>query len=172
MHTEFRDIIENMKKVAMLRAAAAYDGFPVEASTAEDCYAGMKEVISCLDDASKALKADVEILQARLLDAWSEEGVTSKKLAQGRTLYLHRQLWPSRGEASAGEVCSALKAHGYGELVTESYNAQSFASFVREKVKESQDSNPDLSPTEALPDWLRATGLTVTSKTDIRSKKS
>ena len=71
----------------------------------------------------------------------------------------------TRASAVAGSkeaLHAALKAHGYGDLVYETVNANSLSSFVKEQIAENGD---------AVPGWLQGL-VNVYDKTTVGVRKS
>ena len=71
----------------------------------------------------------------------------------------------TRASAVAGcteELFAALRREGYGELVTETVNANSLSSFVKEQIEENED---------ILPDWLSGL-VNVFEKTSVAVRKA
>ena len=71
----------------------------------------------------------------------------------------------TRANAAAGrkdELFDALRAEGYGDLITETVNANSLSSFVKEQIAENNDT---------LPDWLNGL-VTVFEKTTVGVRKA
>ena len=71
----------------------------------------------------------------------------------------------TRASAMAGtkeELFDALRAQGYGSLVTETVNANSLSSFVKEQMEANG---------EALPNWLEGL-VSVFDKTQVALKKT
>jgi hypothetical protein len=71
----------------------------------------------------------------------------------------------TRASAVAGckeELFAALRREGYGELVTETVNANSLSSFVKEQIEENED---------ILPDWLSGL-VNVFEKTSVGVRKA
>lgn len=71
----------------------------------------------------------------------------------------------TRASAVAGrkeELFTALRGEGYGELVTETVNANSLSSFVKEQIEENED---------ALPGWLSGL-VNVFEKTSVGVRKA
>lgn len=70
-----------------------------------------------------------------------------------------------RANAAAGhkdELFDALRAEGYGELITETVNANSLSSFVKEQIAENDD---------MLPGWLNGL-VSVFEKTTVGVRKA
>ena len=71
----------------------------------------------------------------------------------------------TRASARAGqkdELFAALRDEGYGDMITETVNANSLSSFVKEQIAESGD---------ALPDWLDGL-VSVFEKTTVGVRKA
>ena len=80
----------------------------------------------------------------------------------GTTFFLSTK---TRASAKAGrkdELFDALRANGYGDLITETVNASSLSSFVKEQIAENA---------EALPDWLDGL-VNVFEKTTVGVRKA
>lgn len=71
----------------------------------------------------------------------------------------------TRANAAAGrkeDLFDALRAEGFGDLITETVNANSLSSFVKEQIAENGD---------ALPDWLSGL-VSVFEKTTVGVRKA
>ena len=71
----------------------------------------------------------------------------------------------TRASAKAGqkdELFAALRDEGYGDMITETVNANSLSSFVKEQIAENGD---------ALPDWLDGL-VSVFEKTTVGVRKA
>ena len=71
----------------------------------------------------------------------------------------------TRASARAGqkdELFAALRGEGYGDMITETVNANSLSSFVKEQIAENGD---------ALPDWLDGL-VSVFEKTTVGVRKA
>lgn len=71
----------------------------------------------------------------------------------------------TRASAKAGqkdELFAALRGEGYGDMITETVNANSLSSFVKEQIAENGD---------ALPDWLDGL-VSVFEKTTVSVRKA
>lgn len=71
----------------------------------------------------------------------------------------------TRASARAGqkdELFAALRGEGYGDMITETVNANSLSSFVKEQIAENGD---------ALPDWLDGL-VSVFEKTTVGLRRS
>lgn len=84
-----------------------------------------------IDDAEamvKDLKAEREIIEKQIIEAWSETG-TTKTTINGRTVYIKRslQLSPIEGREA---VIAALESAGMDEYLKEDYNTNSLKSYI------------------------------------------
>ena len=113
-----------------------------------------------LDREHKRVKEQCAETEARLLKEFEAAGMESAKV-DGMTVYLHRQLWASPGEAGRDAVVVALKETGMDQYVSENYNANSLSAFVREMENTEQ----------ALPEQL-ANVLKVVEKFSLRTRQS
>ena len=98
-----------------------------------------------LDAETKEVSAQIEDLDRQLSEAMAEQEV-DRFSRNGSLFYLSSRLFagPRAGEKDA--MIAALKANGYGSLVTETVNANTLASFAKERMAETE--------TGELPEWL------------------
>lgn len=102
-----------------------------------------------LDEETKAVKAQIEEVDAQILDEMAETGVESVR-GHGYTFYVRRDLRASHnGDKSA--MIEALRSE-VPELVQETVNANSLTAWARELVAEI---DADAEPETALPESLR-----------------
>jgi chromosome segregation ATPase len=80
----------------------------------------------------------------------------------GMMFYLTTKTRASAVAGTKEELFDALRAQGYGSLVTETVNANSLSSFVKEQMEANG---------EALPDWLEGL-VSVFDKTQVALKKA
>ena len=80
----------------------------------------------------------------------------------GMMFYLTTKTWASAVAGIKEELFDALRAQGYGSLVTETVNANSLSSFVKEQMEANG---------EALPGWLEGL-VNVFDKTQVALKKA
>ncbi len=92
----------------------------------------------------KRLGEEIEWLDGELSDAMAEEEC-ERFCRNGSTFYLNSRLFASPIAGRKEELYQTLKDQGYGEIVTETVNANTLASFVKEQMAENE---------EHLPDWL------------------
>ena len=109
----------------------------------------------------KALSAQVEQLDQELSEAMTE-AECDKFSHGGMTFYLKSRLFASPKPSRKAEMMQALKDNGYGELVTETVNANTLSSFLGEM---------DVATEEDLPDWLSGK-VGVYSKTSVGVRRS
>lgn len=97
-----------------------------------------------LESQVKAVTAEIEELDRKLSDAMAESEV-DKFSHSGKTFYLNTRLFASAQQGRKDELFAALKQNGFGDIVTETVNANTLASFCKEQMAENG---------EVLPDWL------------------
>ena len=100
-----------------------------------------------LDAETKANNAVIEDLDRQLSEAMAEQEV-DRFSRNGNLFYLNSRLYASAKAGEKDTMIAALKANGYGDLVTETVNANTLASFAKERMAESE--------TGELPEWLDA----------------
>lgn len=95
-----------------------------------------------LDAEVKNLNAQIEELDAALSDAVAE-AECERFSRNGNTFYLNTRLFASPIAGQKEAMFQVLKDNGYGEIVTETVNANTLASFVKEQMAENNDEVPE-----------------------------
>ena len=99
-----------------------------------------------LDTRSKELGAEIEKLDLALSDAMAA-AECERFSRNGNTFYLNSRLFASPAQGQKEALITALKANGYRDIVTETVNANTLASFVKEQMAQNADTVPGwLSP--------------------------
>lgn len=94
-----------------------------------------------LDTEVKALNAEIEKLDMELSDAMAE-AECERFSRNGSTFYLNTRLFASPVAGRKDEMITALKDNGYGDIVTETVNANTLSSFVKEQMSLNSDEVP------------------------------
>ena len=115
-----------------------------------------------LDAETKALGMEIEDLDRQLSDAMAEEEV-DRFSRNGSLFYLNTRLFASPRAGEKDRMIETLKKNGYGSLVTETVNANTLASFAKERMAETE--------TGELPEWLDAVVSTF-EKVSVGVRKS
>ena len=126
-------------------------------------------------DKLKALRDRKEELEAELkqvnMDIDNADWHLSNLMAETETQNFTRAgtmfclTTKTRASARAGqkdELFAALRGEGYGDMITETVNANSLSSFVKDQIAENGD---------ALPDWLDGL-VSVFEKTTVGVRKA
>lgn len=113
-----------------------------------------------LDAQVKEVRAAVEQLDLALSDAMTE-AECERFSRNGSTFYLNTRLYASPVAGHKEELFQALKENGYGEIVTETVNANTLASFVKEQMSLHD---------EELPAWI-AQVVTTFEKVSVGIRK-
>lgn len=92
----------------------------------------LQERKKSLEAEAKALGTEIAELDAALSDAMAEAEL-DRFSRGGSTFYLKSRLFASPAAGRKDEMMRALKANGYGSLVTETVNANTLASFIKEQ---------------------------------------
>ena len=100
-----------------------------------------------LAEETKANNALLESLERKLSDEMAEQEV-DRFSRNGSLFYLNTRLFASPKADGKDAMIAALRANGYGDLVTETVSAGTLASFARERMAETE--------TGELPGWLDA----------------
>lgn len=103
-----------------------------------------KELKKEVDAQSKEIGVEIEKLDLALSDAMAQ-AECDRFSRNGSTFYLSSRLFASPVAGCRDEMISVLKAHGYADIVTETVNANTLASFIKEQ---------DALNNDAIPDWL------------------
>ncbi|MEA5014267.1 MAG: hypothetical protein VB099_06875 [Candidatus Limiplasma sp.] len=114
------------------------------------------------EESLKKINAQIDEVDYRLSELMAQTE-TQNFTRAGTMFYLSSTTRASTVAGRKDDLFAALREQGYGSLVTETVNANSLSSFVREQMAESGD---------ALPSWL--TGLvSIFEKTsvNVRAKK-
>lgn len=106
-----------------------------------DTLKALKEQKKELDTQTKAIVAEIERIDLELSDAMAE-AECERFSRNGSTFYLNSRLYASPVAGRKGEMIMALKANGYGDIVTETVNANALASFVKEQTTLNDDVTP------------------------------
>ncbi len=94
-----------------------------------------------LDNEVKSLNAEIEELDRELSDAMAEAEL-DKFSRNGSTFYLSSRMFASPAAGRKDDMILALRENGYGDLVTETVNANTLASFCKEQMAENGDELP------------------------------
>jgi len=105
-----------------------------------------KDLKKELEEQVKAVSAEIDVLDKELSDAMALAECPSFTHS-GSTFYLNTRLFASPKGGMKEDMIAALKAHGYGDLVNETVNANTLASFCKEQIAQSGEA-------EQLPMWL------------------
>ncbi len=97
-----------------------------------------------LDEQSKAIASEISDIDTKLSDAMAE-GEIERFSRNGSTFYLKSRLFASPAAGKKDGMMQALKDNGYGSIVTETVNANTLASTIKEYQEQTG---------ETLPDWL------------------
>ena len=99
-----------------------------------------------LEEQVKSVSAEIDALDRELSDAMALAECPSFTHS-GSTFYLNTRLFASPKGGMKEDMIAALKEHGYGDLVNETVNANTLASFCKEQIAQSGEA-------EQLPMWL------------------
>lgn len=94
-----------------------------------------------LDALLKEVSAEIESLDLELSDAMAEAELDSFTHS-GNTFYLKSRLFASAVAGRKDELFAALRENGFGEIITETVNANTLASFIKEQKAENNDEVP------------------------------
>lgn len=109
----------------------------------------------------KAITDEIDEVNYRLSEMMAETE-TQNFTRSGIMFYLISKTMASATAARKDELYAALKREGYGEMITETINANSLSAFVKEQITENDD---------ALPGWLNGL-VNVFEKTTVGVKRA
>ena len=92
----------------------------------------------------KQINRKIYFVDVDLSDLMGTTG-TQNFTRDGTMFYLSTKTRASAKAGQKDELFGALRANGYGDLITETINAGSLSSFVKEQIAENED---------VLPGWL------------------
>ena len=98
-----------------------------------------------LDAEVKEVGAEITELETQLFEAMAEQEV-DRFSRNGSLFYLSSRMFASPKAGLKDDMIAALRENGYGGIVTETVNANTLASFAKERMAETE--------TGDLPDWL------------------
>jgi predicted nuclease with TOPRIM domain len=104
----------------------------------------LREAKDTTEQELKRLNAEIDEVDYQLSELMAESEMQNFTRA-GLMFVLTTKTRASAVAGAKGELFSALRAEGYGDLVYETVNANSLSAFVKEQITENGD---------ALPDWL------------------
>ena len=113
------------------------------------------------EQALKAVNDQIDEVDYRLSELMAETE-TQNFTRSGTMFYLTTKTRAFAAADRKEELFTTLRSEGYGELVTETVNANSLSAFVKEQITENGD---------ALPDWLRGL-VNVFEKTTVGVRKA
>lgn len=114
-----------------------------------------------LEAQAKALGEEIDGLDTELSDAMTEAEL-DRFTRNGNTFYLRSRLFASPAAGRRDEMIAALKENGFGSLVTETVNANTLASFIKEQREITG---------EDIPSWLGNT-VSTHEKVSVGIRKS
>ena len=101
----------------------------------------LKEHKKDLESEVKSITDEIEAIDLELSDAMAE-AECERFSRNGNTFYLSSRLFASPASGRKDDMILALKDNGYGDLVTETVNANTLASFVKEQKTLNADEVP------------------------------
>lgn len=121
----------------------------------------LREAKQATEQELKEINDEIDEVDYRLSELMAETE-TQNFTRSGTMFYLTAKTRASAMAGQKDELFAALRREGYGELVTETVNANSLSAFVKEQITENGD---------ALPDWLGGL-VNVFEKTTVGVRKA
>ena len=103
-----------------------------------------KELKKMMESSVKEVGKEIEELDLALSDAMAESEV-ERFSRNGSTFYLSSRMYASPMAGMKEDLFDALKKQGFGSIVTETVNANTLASFIKEQMEQNNDE---------IPSWL------------------
>ena len=94
-----------------------------------------------LETEAKSIGSEIDRIELELSDAMAE-AECERFSRNGSTFYLNSRLFASPASGRKDDMILALKAHGFGDIVTETVNANTLASFIKEQMAINADEVP------------------------------
>ena len=101
----------------------------------------MKDRKKDLEVEVKSITAEIERIDLELSDAMAE-AECERFSRNGSTFYLNTRLFASPLAGRKDDMINAIQDNGYGDIVTETVNANTLASFVKEQKNLNDDEVP------------------------------
>lgn len=114
-----------------------------------------------LEDALKACNAEIDAAEEALAEIMAQSDTPSFRHA-GNMFVLTSRVRASAARGHKDELFDALRSEGYGEMITETVNANTLSSFVKEQMEENGD---------RVPGWLDGL-VNVFTQTAINVRKA
>ena len=96
-------------------------------------YVALYENRRALEEEAESIRKRMAVMEEPLRHSMIEAGVMRLKLDSGHTLSLQTKVFPAMKDGvDRVAVIAALRADGYGHLVTEGFNGNSMNALVRE----------------------------------------
>ena len=108
-----------------------------------DELAELKDRKKALDDELKAVNSRIAEVEEQLANKMVEEEIQSFQRS-GKTFYVTTKVFASAVPERKAELFAWLKEHGFGDMVTETVNANTLSAWVREQLEESETLPEDL----------------------------
>ena len=105
----------------------------------------LKEEKKQMESQVKELNAQIEAMESALTSEMALQEL-EKFSYKGHTFYLNSRLYASPVAGCKEDMLAAMKQNGYGDLVTETVNAQTLSSFIREQQEATG---------QEVPEWLQ-----------------
>jgi response regulator RpfG family c-di-GMP phosphodiesterase len=84
-----------------------------------------------LDAEVNALKAELAILEERLVEEFGQAGIQNIKTTSGQTIYLNREVF-AKLVGDQKKAYAALRRAGLGDFIKDTVNAQTLRAWVKE----------------------------------------
>jgi len=84
-----------------------------------------------LDAEVNALKAELAILEERLVEEFGQAGIQNIKTSAGQTVYLNREVF-AKLVGDQKKAYTALRRAGLGDFIKDTVNAQTLRAWVKE----------------------------------------
>jgi len=131
-----------------------------EIFTLADELAELKDRKKALDDELKAVNARIAEVEEELSNRMLEEEIQSFQRS-GKTFYVTTKVFANAVPERKNDLFVWLKEHGFGDMITETVNANTLSAWVREQLEES----------ESLPEGLEEL-VNVYEKTSVGIRKA
>lgn len=122
-----------------------------------------------LKDELNEVKEKLAQLEEELTPEFERAGVPNISV-NGRTIYIHKQLWAGYKE-NREDALEALKKAGLDNYVYETYNTHSLSAYFRELYRDHEDEYGFVDDPENILDPELKGAIKLTEKVSLRSRK-
>lgn len=138
-----------------------------------DRYRELAEIKKSLEERTKSVTAEIESTEKKLATIMVEREMPNFSRS-GKLYYLENKVVGNTTSGKRDELHSAMRKHGYGDLIQEVIPQQSLSAFIKEQIEQREEEILDAGgevESTPLPEWLKGL-VSVFEQTKVRMRKS